>query len=144
MNLTDSAGGKNTIYPTNTCFTDALEYLEEELKVKPLVVKATHFLVHGILTHEDGYQYSHAWVEVGEEVTFSGIWGGRKVYCTALREEYYREMGFVCCTRYSFQQVLHMNLKHENYGPWEEKYLKLCRNYQEILKGKKAHSYEKQ
>lgn len=146
MKIEDSDGKPISIYPTNKCFDDSLDFLGIMAKEEPERLRAGYYiLVHGILTNsEEGYQYSHAWVETKDgEVIHSGVLNNRLVYCHFSVAEYYKEMGLIECTRYSAREASDLNHKHVNYGPWEEKYLKLCRNWTDIEQGKRVHSYER-
>lgn len=134
-----------TIYPTNTCFDDALDFLGIMSKKEPDKVRAGYFfLVHGILKNRDeGYLYSHAWIETKDEtVIHSGLLDKQLVYAEVPKSEYYDEMGLVECTRYTAREASDLNHKHVNFGPWKEKYVKLCRNWKDIKEGKRVHSYE--
>ncbi len=119
-----------TIYPTHTCFDDALEYIAEIVKRNVFLIDSDqHFLVHGILLSPDFGAYSHAWVEEGDFVWFGGIIEGQKGYCQVARNEFYEEMQVQEVTKYSIRKARRENLRTGHYGPWLDKYRQLTRDY---------------
>jgi hypothetical protein len=129
-----------------TCFNDTCEWLEELVKHKPREARlANYHLCHGIVTgcthgivvggevraFNHG-KYAHAWIEFqGATVHHSGlcIHEGKQVkcWCEFNREEYYAEFKIEDVTRYTIEEVCEQNDKHKTYGPWEDKYLALCK-----------------
>lgn len=79
-------------------------------------------LVHGIVTGQgpiEGIQYSHAWVEDGDQVIDKS--NGRDI---KLDKHLYYFVGRIEYTvRYTSDEAREMLLKTENYGPWDEKIL---------------------
>ena len=122
--------------PTKKCFTDTIEFLENEAKTNDNFHKniSKYKVVHAICRAIDGY-YSHAWVEVEEsngEITIidSKIFNNEKVYCfLQTRDEYYKGLKVKEFKKYTVQEVVYLNIKYETYGPWEERFLKLCSDY---------------
>lgn len=120
-----------TLFPTNTCFDDALDYILAMVKEYRINPNNEHRykICHGILLGSDKKPYSHAWVEFDDDVIISGIWNGSKVYATGDRKEYYREVRVTSdVTKYTLQEVLAMNRKYCTYGPWVDRYLDLTRD----------------
>ncbi len=118
----------NTIYPTGTCFDDALDFIMRERPKE-------YLLVHGICTADDGDDYAHAWVEAVDQKTAIGFGlaevDGKKVeigYEVDI-EEFYERMRVSEKTKYGFWDMVRENHAKGTYGPWEEKYLKLCKDY---------------
>lgn len=117
------------IYPTHTCFDDALEMLCEAIKANPGAGESDELLlVHGICLTPFGQEYAHAWVEsLGKLAWFMGILDGKRQQFAAKIPEYYNEMNVVKTTKYTPRQAWKENNKHVTFGPWIEKYQKLCR-----------------
>lgn len=106
--------------PTNTCFDDALEYLETKFgndasRSNFKVKNQRYRLGHGILINPWGEHYAHAWVEELQEgewvVIHSGILNNKKIYCCFKKEEYYKEMKAIEHTLYTMKEVLELNLE---------------------------------
>jgi len=119
--MDQGATDENTIYPTYECFNDALEFL--------LLHSGRLMLVHGICLYpDDGHKYAHAWVEQdGRFVIFAGIHLGKHKYFAALRAEYYTDAKVQEATKYTPREAAMENLRSGHYGPWLEKYKRLCR-----------------
>jgi hypothetical protein len=120
---------KQAIYPTHECFNDALEVFEQMAKERnPFLHSGRLHLVHAVCLTPDGEEYAHAWVEQDEKIViFAGIVNGAKSYFAADAAEYYAESRVKETTKYTVRQALELNNLHETYGPWTERYLKLCR-----------------
>lgn len=120
--------GKNiTLYPTNTCFDDAMDHLQELVNENPARrYSGEYVLVHGILDNGD-HQYAHAWLETDQWAIDGRYFKDKHVMCEFDKKGYYLELNVVEKTVYTVQQTLAMNLKHGTFGPWEEKYRKLCK-----------------
>lgn len=121
------------IFPTHTCFDDALDLIAERLKGNPALARqpATVIaLVHGILLAPEGPHkdepFAHAWVEEGDEVWNSGLLDGQRIYYALNRDEWYRLMRLQKATRYSLREAGRENRKSGHYGPWAEEYRELC------------------
>src|ERR1043165_3374248 len=80
----------DNIYPTGTCFDDALDLLVAVLKLNPQWEPEIR-LVHGICRAPDGHRYAHAWVEDDSDATcaFYGVLQGKRRLFKARRDEYY-------------------------------------------------------
>lgn len=118
------------IYPTHTCFDDALDLLTEAIKMNPGAAHTDELkLVHGICVAPDGKEYAHAWVEsLGKTVWFIGILDGKYQQFAADLKEYYAETRVVETTKYTPLEAWAENYRHANYGPWVERYKGLCKN----------------
>jgi hypothetical protein len=143
-----------TIYPTHTCFDDAMDFLETTIKegkhpreyiVNNLVT------VHAICIMPDGTKYAHAWIEEGDSCIFKGrgecLIDGKmehlEGYMWADKKEFYAYYNVQETTHYSLEQVWKENKKHATTGPWIDKYKKLCstsRKMQIPLDAKDEHS----
>lgn len=128
---------RDCIYPTGTCFDDAMDFLELRLRVDPgLANGAGLLLVHGIATFTNGMNeddrvgepFAHAWVEEGPSVWQAGILDGQRVVYAVDRNEFYAEMKIVDATRYTIREVWEQNVRSEHYGPWEPRYEALTRD----------------
>jgi hypothetical protein len=141
------------IYPTHTCFDDALDILRKlvlEQTSKGLPVPTNIWVVHAICLVPDdnptdaGKPFAHAWVEQDVDIKGwpfppapnlrvawqCGIWKGDRILYSAAADEVRGQLRIQDETRYTAVQALHENLKHNHYGPWEERYRRLCRNHQ--------------
>jgi hypothetical protein len=128
---------ENTLYPTFSCFDDAMHYIEYVLKAAPEMDNI--FVVHaiGIAHDEEGRRYSHAWVEdhnVGVAI-YAGFLQGVKVYLCSPLNEYYSKFKFIETTKYTPMEAVNNNLKHGSFGPWEPKYVALCGNGEHTILG---------
>lgn len=117
------------IYPTHSCFDDALDFIERRIK-QDRSSGCRLILVHAIALAPEGSKqgqpFAHAWVEEGDLVWQDGIVNGNRVtYCTA-RDEYLRVMRIQESTRYTVPQLLRENARTGTYGPWEPQYIALC------------------
>lgn len=121
---------ETSIYPTHTCFDDALDYLCDILKSNPAAARSNEYLlVHGICVSEDLGQYSHAWLEqAGKFVLWTGILNGERVLFKSDIAGYYKKFQVQETTKYTPRQAWEENAKHVTYGPWIEKYKILCRH----------------
>lgn len=114
---------------THTCFDDALEFIESLVKEKRSVSKlADYRLAHGILLNSKGELYSHAWVESKAHCYHSGLLSGEKVMAVIDRVEYYEGMRVQERTLYTIRQAYRENYRTGYFGPWKERYMRLCRN----------------
>lgn len=119
------------IYPTHTCFDDALDMLEEAVIAHPDCVFTDEFkVVHAIcLMKGSDERYAHAWLEyLGKQVWFRGYLDGKLETFAADIKEYYEDARVQEFTKYTPREVNELNKKFVTYGPWEEKYLRLCRD----------------
>ena len=75
-------------------------------------------LCHGTVWHPDTEWHGHCWVEVNNDMIID-ISNGRQVIT---RRELYYSSGYVKDVyRYTSEQVIELMLKHETYGPWNDK-----------------------
>lgn len=117
------------IYPTHTCFDDALDYLELVLRAQGRKSLRRLVVVHGICLHEETSEpFAHAWVEQGDEVHHAGILRGERVWVTIPRDDYYRELRIQDTTRYTPLEAVRRNRATGHYGPWEPQYQALTRD----------------
>lgn len=127
------------IHPTGTCFDDALDLIAEIVKAHPDAAYTREFeLVHAICHPPEFHKFAHAWVETdqGKGVAiFFGIIDGRREQIATRAEEYRQRLNVLEETRYTPYQAYQMNDKHENYGPWEQRYIDLTRD-----KGRRQHA----
>lgn len=118
---------RTTVYPTNSCFDDALDLLTLLAKERnPIIHDPSLRVVHG-LVWQAGTPSAHAWVEIGDQCIFRGILEGEARYFSADWQEYYFELVVRETTRYTLREAITHNWKHNNYGPWEERYREFCR-----------------
>lgn len=123
------------IGPTGKCFDHALDefqrLVKEDSKRK---WNNEYLLAHGILTHESGKLYSHAWLEhkglecVDFGIMLEGKYKGKLCMFTVDKPEYYRGHNVVDVTLYTWDEAWRWNVIMNNFGPWLPKYRELCRN----------------
>jgi hypothetical protein len=121
----------STIYPTHTCFDDALETMaafvqHDRRRIETLV------LVHGVCVNPiNGELYAHAWLEEHDRAWHAGHLGGPdgpKVIVEASRAELRVGLQVQEETRYSVLQAHLANYKSNHFGPWVERYRELCKD----------------
>lgn len=119
----------SNIYPTHTCFDDALDMLTEIIKTNPEVAHSNELLlVHGICFPPDYGEFSHAWIEKsGKYVLWTGILDGKRQEFVSEIAEYYDFFHVQETTKYTPKEAWLENSKHVTFGPWVEKYKNLCR-----------------
>jgi hypothetical protein len=122
--------------PTGRCFDDALEFLEHVISTVSRPVdpeRAAEILdrftvVHGICQQPIGSPYAHAWVEEGPDKIWQGaILEDQRVFFAVERKQFYTDREVLESTRYSWREAMKANWESNHYGPWEQKYLALCR-----------------
>jgi hypothetical protein len=121
-----------TIYPTFSCFDDAISnlvYLMKRDGGEP-VRKGDVLIVHGIIC-PDGKDLSHGWLEYDGNVIVSGMLHGEKVMITADRSEYYEQSVVKDTTKYTLFEAYREEKRHGHFGPWVERYRALCRDAHE-------------
>ena len=115
--------------PTGTCFDDALDFVSELLAASTGDAKLRWIqqliIVHGICITPDGEPYAHAWVEHLEKVWQGTLLQGQRAFYPTQREKFYEERRVMESTRYTVREAMRMNEQHDNFGPWEERYLRL-------------------
>jgi hypothetical protein len=121
-------GTNNTVYPTYSCFDDALEFIDYvacEYKDEDTSMVT---LVHGLMTGDDGEPHAHAWVEDSTTnlAVFAGILKGEKIYFYAPIDQFRKCYKITDTTQYTIREALLKNLEHQHFGPWEPKYVALC------------------
>lgn len=124
------------LQPTNTCFDDALDFLDHLLREAADLGREDFedrfVLVHGICRCPEGELYAHAWVEQdGALVWQAGLAFAFKVYVSQRAQEFYAERRVVEFTRYTVKEAIAINDETGHYGPWKEKYRRLCKNARE-------------
>ena len=98
------------------CFQVSADYIVEHPEQSDLLL--VHALVRGQGPIE-GVTYSHGWIEKGDTV-ISVLQGSY----TEIPKELYYVVGQVkmeTVVKYNRKQAMDMLLKHELYGPWDEK-----------------------
>lgn len=124
----------NALEPTHTCFDDALDLIVDIVKENPRLGPSDELqLVHAICKAPTGELFAHAWVEYKEMCIFAGILNGIKTYFQAAKDEYYLNFAVGEHTKYAVKDAILMNWKHGTYGPWEEKYERLCGDKKQVF-----------
>lgn len=126
----------STIYPTGTCFDDALDYLVTRVKADPRIAHERRVrLAHGIALIPEGQpgageRFAHAWVEEADHCYTMGILRGERVLVVHEHDAFYLRLRIERVTHYTIRQAYLENLRTNHYGPWKPEYLALCRNIQ--------------
>lgn len=119
------------IYPTGTCFDDALDLMEHFIledcsKIETLI------LVHAICLQPDGPEegtpFAHAWLEEGDVMWQAGILGGDKIQYSCSKAEMVAALRVQDLTRYTAHQVRDENQRSGTYGPWLPQYQALTKS----------------
>jgi hypothetical protein len=118
---------KNAVYPTNTCFDDALDLLGEFMKHHP-ELESDLRLVHALCTAPDGTTFAHAWLEDRRQglALFTGIQFGERRRFMARRDEYRSNFAVQHATEYTVAEAWLHNRTTGHYGPWIERYREFC------------------
>lgn len=122
-----------TLHPTGTCFEDVTMFFAKLIQEdKTRIIQPNFCMVHGICKMPDGKKFSHAWVEDGKEVWFSGILRGNKGFALTTRRDFYKKYRVQEFTRYNFRDLMELSKTVGNAPPpWEEKYRRLCKDYKQ-------------
>ena len=123
--------------PTNTCFDDCANALNDMALDNPDLLLHVH-LVHGIMLANPGLHddtltpdqpFAHCWLEIGDVVFHPAIApDGVPVLLHCRRAEYYALNRITDFTRYTAKDVCLNNLIHGTCGPWEQRFLALCKD----------------
>jgi hypothetical protein len=123
------------IKPTGTCFEDVTwHFIQTCLRDnRALAADATYRMVHGICHKDGGEPYSHAWIEHGDKVWFSGLLEDyAQVWCKAALADFYAEFKVTDTTKYTFWQAVAADQGNKGTPPpWEPRYRRLCKDYKE-------------
>lgn len=120
------------IHPTHACFDDAMDLFVTMLKAGGLNAKRDLRLVHAACQEGDK-KWAHAWVQdvnVGVSYFVGLISEWPQVLVTA-SDNYARAMHVVEEHKYDYDEMIHMNRQHGNYGPWVERIRALCKDSKE-------------
>lgn len=120
----------STVYPTHTCFDDAIDIMVEFAQSHPAAITMERItLVHAICQMDDGQDFSHAWVESKHlgRAYFKGLQNGRKELFECDAKSYRKDLKAREITEYDYSAMVKENYRHATYGPWEKKYIDLCR-----------------
>ena len=120
-----------TINPTHNCFDDACEIFVDLLAEYGFDGEDGPFLIHAIIAPE-GERLAHAWVEFRREAMFKGYYnGGELVTCSVNRFEYRENSKIEELMKYGPREALRESKRRGGLsGPWESRYLELCRDYE--------------
>lgn len=124
------------IYPTGTCFDDALEFLCDVVTAMPGEVDRFR-LVHAICLMPEtqdnaGERFAHAWVEEagtadGVIAWSFGIWRGVRVRYAVGRDDKYAHLRPQDVTYYTAEEAWRENVAARHYGPWRPAYAALVK-----------------
>lgn len=153
MKLKDEAiqhDGEATIYPTHTCFDDAVDYINHLCTTNPQDIRkinADYRICHGICLCEDNTPYAHCWLEYRNSVIDGGIYKGEKVAVRSPKHEFYKRTRPQKICRYTIKKSIELEKKIYGYcGPWDEEIRALCKDIKEKANAQKRvdHFYNLQ
>lgn len=116
-------GDDMTIYPTHTCFDDAIANLIRLMKQhgREQVRAGEILIVHAIIAPE-GVDMAHAWLERGgKTVIFSGFYEGDEIMAEADRDEYYAGAKIQYVVKYTLFEAYDAEQRAGHYGPWDDR-----------------------
>ena len=120
-----------TPLPTHSCFDDMLYYFHA---LAAHGKQDAHRLVHGIILYE-GREMSHAWIlKNGVEVQQTFMKEGQKVLVGMPLKMFVVTAAPITETRYTWEEAKEQNRVHGTFGPWVERYLKLCGDHKGDVK----------
>lgn len=120
------------LYPTGTCFDDAVDYLNDLCSKEPWKIKwlnKQYKIVHGICLLEDGSPYSHCWLERANRCYDFRLYGSsikEKVMVEYTRIEYYSRFKPQKMLKYSLKDCCDLERTYGYPGPWDAELRKLC------------------
>lgn len=117
------------LLPTNTCFTDAMEFLESILDRVSNAGLAEYSIVHALCLHPHGKIYAHAWVEHRDMAIFAALEDGERRFFRFPSGHYRRNLRVIEIQKYSVAEACAENLRHRTYGPWVAKYSERCSDF---------------
>ena len=123
-----------SLYPTNTCFDDAMEYIEFRLTEDPSLVHDERLILTHVLAEvlepgpHQGEIITHAFCVENGECVDMWILNGERVAAFRTPSEMAQSLRIIESTRYNLKQVHQENVRSGTYGPWEQKYLDHVRN----------------
>lgn len=120
---------RKVIMPTGTCFTDGIETMHGLIEQEGRDSERHFVLVHAICISVTEQLYSHCWLEdtLHDVAIFQGFEDGERKHFAVPLAEYRESHRIQDETRYTWQEAYALNHMHNNFGPWESKYLDLCR-----------------
>jgi hypothetical protein len=124
VQLLESGDPAMTLYPTHTCFDDALDFITLLVRHRQILnVWTTEWtIVHAMCQAPDGELYAHAWAETRDIAVSAAIIDGKHTYFETARREYYKYFRPVELNRYTISEAITLNYRHGHYGPWERRY----------------------
>lgn len=125
------------IMPTHTCFEDVTLYFPLLIREKLSRKNDPGFLmVHAVCLLPNDKEYSHAWIEEGGLVHFSGIFQGVRGWALVEREEFYKVFRVQETTKYNFWELFRAAVHNGNTPPpWEKRYRDLCGDDKTLYRG---------
>lgn len=118
-----------SIYPTHTCFDDAVGIMAIILNRNGIQVAEQIKIVHAIIAPY-GEKISHAWIEYKGRAYFMGFIEGKKRRVMAPIAPYEAGLNIVHVTRYTIDEAVAEELRTGMKGPWVPEYRELCADIQ--------------
>lgn len=126
-----------SIRPTNTCFDDALDFLEALCQTPDMTIELLrqYVVVHGVCLHPPDHPkrdepFAHAWVECGvrDSVLQGAIVDGEPTMYEMPFSLFWARFRPQKLTRYSVDEAIALNHQTGHYGPWNEDYTRFCKD----------------
>lgn len=117
------------IYPTHSCFDDALELVAQLVLLYP-EKEADLFIVHALCKAQGGEIYAHAWMEDDRKnmAVFTGIQDAERRHFAGVLLEYRAYLNVQEHQRYRWKEAYALNVLTGHQGPWETKFRVACGN----------------
>lgn len=120
---------RDSLYPTHTCFDDAIEIIEFFCKSNPALIKMESIsLIHAVI-HPPKYDiHAHAWIEwhFRNAIFQKNVYQGEKIITEFHRDTYWQNSRVLIYRKYSMKDVARLNKESGTYGPWDEVFKKYC------------------
>ena len=119
------------IYPTHSCFDDAIEYCDKAVRELPELLDKL-IVVHGIVLRPKAPRknrpFTHAWVEHAGMCWNRGMLNDEKTWYGVDRSEFYLTMRVREFVAYTLRAAYRLQKQHGSTGPWERPYSELFRD----------------
>jgi hypothetical protein len=113
------------IFPTHTCFDDAMEGLAAFALACPDEIHQVS-LIHALCLLPNGEPYAHAWLEHEDDCLYTAIIRGERQNLATPKNRFYRQYRVQEITRYTFPEAIAENHRSNHFGPWKPEYRTLC------------------
>jgi hypothetical protein len=135
------------IYPTHSCFDDAIMFCLHLEAHELADFRVVHALCLSDGQPEPDRPYAHAWVEQRDADGRGGIWqagivDGRQIYYAVRHDEFYATHRVVRSTVYTCELAAELTRQHDFTGPWRAEYRAATANGDaRVWRGARMHPY---